>query len=302
MRQLPHLNYLEAFEAAARHLSFTMAAEELNCTQAAISQRVRALEQFFARPLFHRRSNGLELTEVGAAFLPGITDALDRAEVATRGLLGTRAATSVTVSAPVSFVMLWLSGNIGRFCSAHPQVELRLNSTIWTDPNVELADLSILILDRAQSVAGAQRLGQERLMLLCDPETARSAGTTPDAQWFNANRLVYVQGTMDFLDRWAESQGIAVAPAQPPLKTDNVATALEAVASAGGIVATISSYAAGYLASGRLVAPFGPGDISPLALHIVPNQQRRLSRAASDFVRWISAEIPTMDPQTSLIS
>ena len=61
MRRLPHLTYLEAFEAAARHLSFTRAAEELNCTQAAISQRVRALEQFFSRPLFHRRSNGLEI-------------------------------------------------------------------------------------------------------------------------------------------------------------------------------------------------------------------------------------------------
>jgi len=88
MRNLPHLIYLEAFEAAARHLSFTRAAEELNCTQGAISQRVRALEQFFTRLLFHRRSNGLELTEVGTAYLPGIAETLDRAEAATEGLLG----------------------------------------------------------------------------------------------------------------------------------------------------------------------------------------------------------------------
>ncbi|PZV34665.1 LysR family transcriptional regulator [Mesorhizobium kowhaii] len=172
MRNLPHLIYLEAFEAAARHLSFTRAAEELNCTQAAISQRVRALEQFFARPLFHRRSNGLELTEVGTAYLPGIAEALDRAEAATEGLLGAQAQTSVTVSAPLSFVTLWLAQHLVRFSAAHPQIEVRLNSTIWTDPNVELADLSILALDPLQPVSGAMQLGRERLILrpLAKPE------------------------------------------------------------------------------------------------------------------------------------
>lgn len=295
MRNLPHLSYLEAFEAAARHLSFTRAAEELNCTQAAISQRVRSLEHFFTRPLFHRRSNGLELTEVGIAYLSGVTDALDRAETATQGLLGTRSTTSVTVSAPVSFVLLWLSENVGRFCAANPHVELRLNSTIWTDPNMELADLSLLVLDRSQSIPGAQRLGQERLTLLCDPATAAKAGSRPDQQWFNSNRLIYVQGTMDFIQKWAQTENITIAPKQPPIKTDNVATALEIAASVGGITATISTYAASYLASGRLVAPFGPGDVLPIALHVVGNQQRRMSKAANEFVRWIASEIPAGD-------
>lgn len=296
MRNLPHLSYLEAFEAAARHLSFTHAAEELNCTQAAISQRVRALEHFFTRPLFHRRSNGLELTEVGAAYLPGITDALDRAETATRGLLGTRATSSLTVSAPVSFVMLWLSGHIARFHDAHPNVELRLNSTIWTDPNMELADLSIQVLDRSQLVGGAQRLGQERLTLLCDPATAARAGRRPNQQWFNSSQLVYVQGKMDFLERWANAENIKIASDQPAIKTDNVATALEIVASIGGITATISTYATSYLASGRLVAPFGPGADLPIALHIMGNQQRRMSKAAHDFVSWIALEMPADGP------
>lgn len=77
MRELPHLVCLQAFEAAARHLSFTRAAAELNCTQAAISQRVRALEQYFGRPLFHRHANGLDLSSAGKAYLPSVTQALD---------------------------------------------------------------------------------------------------------------------------------------------------------------------------------------------------------------------------------
>lgn len=291
MRNLPHLIYLEAFEAAARHLSFTRAAEELNCTQAAISQRVRALEQFFTRPLFHRRSNGLELTDVGAAYLPGITDALDRAETATQGLLGRQAARTLTVSAPVSFVTLWLARNVRHFCAAHPDVELRLNSTIWTDPNVDLADLSIEAHDRSSLLPGAVALGRERIVLLCDPQTARTAGKRPDARWINSNRIIYVQGKMQLLDRWAKTEGIVIAPQQTVMKVDHVAAALEIAASAGGITAVISTYAATYLETGRLVAPFGPGEPLAMALHAVPNPDRRLSGPASEFVKWLKKEI-----------
>ncbi|MBN9672025.1 LysR family transcriptional regulator [Roseibium aggregatum] len=294
MRNLPHLIYLEAFEAAARHLSFTRAAEELNCTQAAISQRVRALEHFFSRPLFHRRSNGLELTEVGAAYLPGIADALDRAATATEGLLGARAPASVTVSAPVSFVLLWLAKNVNRFADAHPEVEVRLNSTVWTDPNVELADLSIEVMDSAQPVSGARRLGRERLMLVCDPETAARAEEMPSADWVNAGRLVYVQGKMQLLDRWAAKQGIPLTPGGAPVKVDSVAAALELISSAGGITAVMSTYAEGYLTSGRLVAPFGPGELLSQALHVFPNRQGRMSRSASAFLEWISSEFTAL--------
>jgi LysR family glycine cleavage system transcriptional activator len=291
MRNLPHLSYLEAFEAAARHLSFTRAADELKCTQAAISQRVRALEQFFARPLFHRRRNGLELTEVGTAYLPGISEALDRAEAATQGLMGARAQTSLTVSAPLSFVTLWLARHLGSFSAAHPQIEIRLNSTIWTDPNVELADLSILVLDPPQRMPGAVRLWQERLTLLSDPETAAKAGSKPDAGWFNAARLIHVQGRVQLLDQWARSKKIAIAPKLAPIKADNAAAALELAACSGGIAATLSTYAAAYLESGRLVAPFGLGDMLPIALHVIPNQQRRLSKSAALFVEWLSGAV-----------
>lgn len=292
MRNLPHLVYLEAFEAAARHLSFTRAAEELNCTQAAISQRVRALEHFFARPLFHRRSNGLELTDVGTAYLPGISEALDHIEAATQGLTGARARSSVTVSAPLSFVTLWLARNLGRFSDAHPQIEVRLNSTIWTDPNVDLADLSILALDLSTPVPGALQLGEERLMLLCDPDTARQAERMPRADWLNANRLIYVQGRIQLLDLWIRKENITVAPRKAPIKADNAAAALELASFAGGITTALSTYAASYLASGRLVAPFGAGEVLPVALHIVPNQQRRLSRSAALFMQWLSGEVP----------
>ena len=138
MRQLPPLSGLQAFEAAARHLSFTDAARELNCTQAAISQRVRALEAYLSRRLFVRKSNGLLLSEAGEAYLPGVAEAFNAAAAATEGLRRRRAPRAVTISAPVSFLTLWLSPRLAMLPSQLADVELRLNSSIWTDPNAEL--------------------------------------------------------------------------------------------------------------------------------------------------------------------
>jgi LysR family glycine cleavage system transcriptional activator len=97
------------------------------------------------------------------------------------------------------------------------------------------------------------------------------------------------------LDRWARTHRIVLDPKRASIKADNAAAALEITANAGGIIATMSTYAAPYLASGRLVAPFGPGEILPLALHVVPIQHGRMSRSAALFLRWISSEFPMVD-------
>jgi LysR family glycine cleavage system transcriptional activator len=102
-----------------------------------------------------------------------------------------------------------------------------------------------------------------------------------------------VQGRVQLLDQWARSKKIAIAPKLAPIKADNAAAALELAACSGGIAATLSTYAAAYLESGRLVAPFGLGDTLPIALHIVPNQQRRLSKSAALFVKWLSGTVST---------
>lgn len=107
--------------------------DELNCTQAAISQRVRRLE----------------LSSVGKAFLPGIMQALDIAEAATRGLTGRRLHQALTVSAPISFLNLWLGPRLPGFLAQHRGIALQLNNSIWTDPNSELADLSFGVMDPA---------------------------------------------------------------------------------------------------------------------------------------------------------
>lgn len=255
MRNLPPLSALQAFEAAARHMSFTEAARELNCTQAAVSQRVRALESYLSRRLFLRRSNGLQLTEAGEAYLPGVTEALDVAAAATEGLRGRSVPRAVTISAPVSFLTLWLGPRLGGLLKPDVNIEVRLNSAIWTDPNVDLADVTVEVREIAEIDQGAPRLASERLVPLCAPDlAARFAGAEPAAALARTRKIV-VQGRHDAWRRWAKGENVPIGSDIPPLMVDNAVCALEAAAQGLGVTVVYSTYAKPYLDGGRLVAP-----------------------------------------------
>ncbi|MES0213342.1 LysR substrate-binding domain-containing protein [Mesorhizobium sp. M0028] len=276
--------YLQAFEAAGRHLSFTEAAVELNCTQAAISQRIRALEQFFARPLFHRLPSGLKLTAVGEAYLPGVIEALDLAEAATQGIYGRPVPRTVTLSAPLSFVVLCLSARLPRFKAQNPDTELRLNSTIWTDPNVELADLNIQVVETVRTDKSMRRLTRDRMTMVCSPSLLH--GKTPEQVLAEATPLV-IQGKHQLWDRWAKAKNFCASSTQ--LKVDNAVCALELAAQGVGITVTFTDYCQPYLDSGRLVAPFGPAEKLSLC-HVLRVQSSNLRSPAQRFHDWLLQE------------
>ena len=109
MRRLPPLKAVRTFEAAARHLSFTRAADELHVTQAAVSHQIKALEEWLGVTLFRRQTRGVLLTDAGQAYLPALTGALDAIDRATRDLLRRDQAGMLTISALASFAAKWLS-------------------------------------------------------------------------------------------------------------------------------------------------------------------------------------------------
>ena len=291
MRELPHLVYLQAFEAAARHRSFTRAAEELNCTQAAISQRVRGLEHYFGRPLFHRLPNGLELSSAGKAYLPGIAQALDMAEAATRGLTGRKAQRTVTLSAPISFLGLWLAPRLSRFQAAFPEVGLRLNSSIWTDPNVDLADLSVQVVEPDRLPGNAVPLARQRLVLAAAP---RDAGALAQGMPLDRLRPIEVQGKYRLWESWAAGRGVVLAPERPAIRVDNALAALELAAEGAGVTVVYSTYAERMLAAGRVAAPFA-GVAVPHMLALIRNPDRTPTAAVCAFADWLSGEFPAVE-------
>lgn len=131
MRRLPSLHALKAFEAAARHMSFTRAASELHVTPAAVSQQIRALEDELGQRLFDRRPRNLRLTDAGRRMLPGVTDGFARLSAAAGNLDGTPLRGRLVVSVLPSFAHSWLVHRLGEFADRYPEIEVVVNS----DPN-----------------------------------------------------------------------------------------------------------------------------------------------------------------------
>lgn len=125
-RDLPPLNALRAFEASARHLSFTAASQELHVTQGAVSRHVKNLEERLGIQLFHRRSQGLELTDAARRYLPVVRDSFDRLAAATAELRRPQLASVLTVSASPNFASKWLIHRLGDFTRDFPDIDLRV--------------------------------------------------------------------------------------------------------------------------------------------------------------------------------
>src|SRR3974377_551356 len=170
-RRLPPLNALKAFEAAARHESFTRAADELCVTQGAVSHQAKALEAELGLKLFNREHQRLVITEAGRSYLARVGDALDRIADGTERLLRRQNTGVLTVSTSPNFAAKWLVHRLSRFAEAHPAIDLRGSASLQhIDFAREDIDLAIREGEGNESgVAGARR-GAEELFPVCSPK------------------------------------------------------------------------------------------------------------------------------------
>src|SRR5436190_4892534 len=169
-RRLPPLNALKAFEAAARHESFTRAAEELCVTQGAVSHQVKSLESELGIKLFNRERQRLIITEAGREYLTVLRDALDRIAVGTERLVQRQTSGVLTVSTSPDFAAKWLVNRLGRFAEAHPSIDLRISATLHhVDFAREDVDLAVRHGDGTWVGLDVVRLSSEQLFAVCSP-------------------------------------------------------------------------------------------------------------------------------------
>src|SRR3989442_8530124 len=128
LRRLPALNALKSFDPAARHESFTRAAEELCVTQGAVSHQVKALETDLGVKLFLRERQRLVITDAGQQYLAVVRDAFDRVAIGTERLVQRQSSGILTVSTSPDFAAKWLVHRLGRFAALHPEVDLRVSA------------------------------------------------------------------------------------------------------------------------------------------------------------------------------
>ena len=255
-RRLPPLNALRAFEAAARHLSFTRAAQELNVTQAAISHQVKALEERLGVSLFRRLNRSLVLTEAGQAYLPAVRDAFDRIDLATAKLKSLDRAGVLTVTVMPSFGAAWLVHRLGRFRVKHPDIDVRVDPTErLVDFPREDSDIGIRYGRGRWPGLIAERLMSEDVFPVTSPELLLGPHPLRKPSDLRFHTLLHDDFYTDWRT-WLLAAGVDdVDPSRGVTFTDSNMV-LQAAASGQGVALGRSALAADLLAAGRLVKPF----------------------------------------------
>ena len=290
LRRLPSLNALKAFEAAARHQSFTKAADELSVTQGAVSHQVKGLENELGLRLFNRERQRLLITEAGRSYLEVVRDAFDRLAVGTNRLLQLQKSGVLTVTTSPNFAGKWLVHRLGRFSEAHPEIDLRVSAT---PQHIDFAredfDVAIRHGDGQWPGLHVTRLCVEELFPVCSPKFLRGRGALRSPADLKHHTLLHVTDRRDWIN-WLEAAGATdVNVTRGPVFGER-SMGIDAAVDGQGIALARSALAAWDLLAGRLVRPFTLGLKVPYAYWIVcPKSTADLPKIAT-FRDWLVGE------------
>ena len=275
---LPPLNWFRAFEAAARHLSFTEAADEIGMTQSAVSQQIKALETKLGVPLFERKARGLALTDDGRRLLPQVDAALDTLTAATRSFIPDKPKKLLTVSVSVS-VLQWVIGpTLPAFRAAHPEIALRFIGAIWPDEfSRSLADLIISFGSRKQAGPNAALLGSAKLIALAPSQMFTPWDTNP------------VIDTVGISSGWSKRRtATGISCAAPSIYVDSYGAALDLSSNGNGLCLVNATLAQHAVQSGSVV-PVSPITIDANEAYFV--ETNRASEDTETFRKWLESTV-----------
>lgn len=293
--RLPPLGALRAFEAAARHLSFARAADELFVTPAALSWQIKQLEAFFGRPLFLRLNRAVELTEAGRTLAPHATEGMAAFRAGARAVRRLAGDGVLTVTAGPALTAKWLAPRLFRFAEAHPQIELRF-----------VASLRLLDFDR-DGVDAAVRFGPgedppglfSRLLWrdwvtpVCAPERGQLLQAQQDlsgATLLHDDSLAGMPGAPDWA-AWLAAAGMTDVDGRRGPRFSNADHAQDAAMDGAGLALGRLLLAERDLNAGRLTAPFPLALPVPAAYRFVCPKGTERTTAAAAFLDWLEAEV-----------
>jgi LysR family transcriptional regulator, regulator of gene expression of beta-lactamase len=285
MRPRLPLNALRAFESSARHLSFTRAALELNVTQAAVSQQVRALEDRLGATLFKRLPRGLAITDEGRALLPVLTDAFGRIENVLKQFEGGHFHEVLTVGVVGTFAVGWLMPRLKGFRERHPFVELRLlTNNNLVDLAAEGLDVAIRFGDGVWPATHNALLLDAPLSVLCTPRIAKRLAAPADL----AKEILLRSYRADEWEKWLEAAGLEPWPLNGPV-FDSSRLMVEAAVQGAGIALAPPRMFVRELQAGLLACPFDT-EVKTGSYWLTWLKSRRMSPAMQLFRNWILDE------------
>jgi LysR family glycine cleavage system transcriptional activator len=257
MRQrLPPLNALKAFEAAARHESFTRAAGELFVTQGAVSHQVKALETELGLKLFNRERQRLVITEAGREYLVVVRDALDRIALGTERLLQRQNSGVLTISTSPDFAAKWLVYRLGHFAEAHREIDLRVSATLHhVDFAREEVDMAVRHGDGNWPGLDTVRLSSEQLFAVCSPKLLSGRRRLSKPSDVLRYPLIHMDSRNDW-SKWLQAAGLDEAQVIHGPVLNRASMVIDAAINGQGIALARTTLAAFDLINGRLVRPF----------------------------------------------
>lgn len=299
-RTLP-LNALRAFEASARHLNFSKAADELCVTHSAISQQVRQLESLLNLALFERTNRGVELTGSGRMLLPIVSSSFGRIGDALGGLMDVRNERSICVTTTPTFAATWLVPRLKRWRERHPGVAVHLK------PSLEMLriggdDIDVGVRCGVPPWPGlaADLLLPIHMTPVCSPAFLKGDGLANPADLLRFPLLHADVGGHEFGEEWRTwlfAAGIEDIPRFEGLSFHDPGLALQAAIDGLGIAIAYDELAAAEIASGRLVKPFPLTVRHAFSYYVVYPEARRHDALIGSFRRWAIFETQA-DPST----
>lgn len=277
-KSLPPLTWFRAFEAAARHLSFTAAAQEIGLTQSAVSQHVKSLEMRLRVTLFVRRARGLSLTDEGRRLLPQVGAALETLAAAASSFDAAPTENLLTVATSVSVAQWVIAPQLPDFTARHPTARVRFLSAIWPDDfNTARADVEIRFGSEKQVGKNADLLKPNRLVALKSPQLVGDLDDLP---------LIEAVGTSDGWRAWAEKIG---GEPHPVIFADSYGMALQMAAHDNGVALASELLATHALQTG-LLARAHPASIPCQEGYFLSIDETK--PIASQFRAWLLANLP----------
>ena len=295
-RRLPPLNALRAFEAAARHLNFSRAADELSVTPGAVSQQIQNLEDYVGAALFKRTPKGLLLTDAAQTALPALREAFDRLAEAASMLTAAVDGRRLTVSVAPSFAAKWLVPRLGKFEEAHPQVD------VWLSADMDIVDFALGEIDLAIRYGAGRYPGLEVVKLMsetvipvCSPGLLEANPISEPADL--ARHILLHDGSPDADDScpdwamWLAARQVKGIDGARGPRFNQSSLVIEAAAGGRGVALAKRALAQADIDAGRLVAPLhGEATDVDFAYFVVhPKAKGRLPQVKA-FVGWLTAQ------------
>ncbi|MBO0613382.1 transcriptional regulator GcvA [Thiothrix fructosivorans] len=316
-QQLPPLNALRAFEAVARHLSFTKAAVELNVTRAAISHQIKFLEDYLGFTLLERKNRTITLSQGAEEALPKLREGFDNLAEAVHLMRSEKHRQSITVFTTPSFASKWLIPRLHRFSLKHPDIDMQINSNVHLmaadlqgdgggmDTFFRQNHVDVVIGFGAGQLAGAEKLFAVSAVPVCSPTLVSKTHHHPLKQPEDLAFHTLLHDESDYIGHpswitWLKRQGVQGVNVNRGLHFNHVSLALDAAVDGQGVLLAIKPLAQSDIDAGRLCIPFNLPIQLEHAYFIFRQKKNNNNQVGTNvFVEWLREEAQLQSREAS---